>query len=49
MSLSWTEMLVVLVVGLLVLGPKRLPKMARDVGRAFHQLQRMIKNSFDLD
>ncbi len=33
LSLGWSEMAIVLLVALLVLGPKELPKLARDLGR----------------
>ncbi len=49
MSLGFGEMLVVLVVGLLVLGPERLPKAARQMGRMFHQLKRLMNDTFHLD
>ncbi len=32
-DLGWSEMAIVLLVALLVLGPKELPKLARDLGR----------------
>lgn len=35
-----TELLVVLVVGLLVLGPKRLPELARSLGRGLSEFRR---------
>lgn len=35
------EIIVVLVVALLVFGPKRLPEMARQVGAAFRELRRI--------
>jgi sec-independent protein translocase protein TatA len=34
------ELLLILVLGLLVLGPERLPEMARTVGRLYGQLRR---------
>ncbi len=34
------ELILVLVIGLLVLGPERLPEVARMVGRAYGQLRR---------
>jgi Tat protein translocase TatB subunit len=35
------EIIVILVAGLLILGPKRLPDAARQVGKAFAELRRM--------
>ena len=35
-----TELLVILVVGLLVLGPKRLPELARSLGRGLAEFRR---------
>jgi sec-independent protein translocase protein TatA len=40
-----TELLVVLVIALIVLGPKRLPEMARNLGRGVREFRQAI--SFD--
>ncbi|HUP85489.1 MAG TPA: Sec-independent protein translocase protein TatB [Acidimicrobiales bacterium] len=40
-SLGAPEILVILVVALLVLGPERLPEAARQVGRAVAEMRRM--------
>ena len=40
-SLGGAEILVILVVALLVLGPERLPDAARQVGRVMSELRRM--------
>ena len=40
-SLGGAEILVILVVALLVLGPERLPEAARQVGRVMSELRRM--------
>lgn len=40
-SLGAPEILVILVVALLVLGPDRLPEAARQVGRAINEMRRM--------
>ena len=40
-SLGGAEILVILVVALLVLGPERLPEAARQVGRVMAELRRM--------
>ena len=42
-----TELLVVLVIALIVLGPKRLPDMARNLGRGVREFKQAI--SFDAD
>ncbi|MBI4729115.1 MAG: twin-arginine translocase TatA/TatE family subunit [Acidobacteria bacterium] len=39
MDLSFTEMLVLAVLGLLIFGPQRLPGIARNVGKAFRAFQ----------
>ncbi|HOJ13517.1 MAG TPA: Sec-independent protein translocase protein TatB, partial [Deltaproteobacteria bacterium] len=44
------ELLVILVIALIVLGPKNLPEIARTLGRAFGQFQRAtddIKREFE--
>lgn len=44
------EILVILVIALLVLGPKELPKVARTIGKAMRELQRTkddIRESID--
>jgi len=48
------ELMIILMVGLIVVGPKRLPEIGRTVGRAFHELRRVqeeIRDTvrFDLD
>ncbi|MDQ1680829.1 MAG: sec-independent protein translocase protein TatB [Frankiaceae bacterium] len=39
------EILVILVVGIVVVGPDRLPKLLQDVGRMFRQLRRMANDA----
>ena len=39
-----TELLVILVIALLVLGPKNLPKIAQTIGKAMGQFQRVSKD-----
>jgi Tat protein translocase TatB subunit len=39
-GIGMTELLVILVVGLLVLGPKRLPELARSLGRGLAEFRR---------
>jgi Tat protein translocase TatB subunit len=39
-NLGLSEILVIVVVGLIVLGPRRLPEMARTIGKAMIQLRR---------
>jgi Tat protein translocase TatB subunit len=39
-GIGMTELLVILVVGLLVLGPKRLPELARSLGRGIAEFRR---------
>ena len=44
MNLGPAEILVILVVALIVFGPKRLPEVARQVGTAMRQLRKMQDN-----
>lgn len=46
-QVGWGEVLVLLVVGLFVFGPERLPKVARDAGRMLRQLRRMAQGVRD--
>ena len=55
-SLGATEILVILVVALIVLGPKRLPEAGRQIGRAMSEVRRWsqsvqseIKDVIDVD
>jgi Tat protein translocase TatB subunit len=47
MSLGPAEILVILVVALVVFGPKRLPEVSRQVGGAMRELRRMQDNIRD--
>jgi sec-independent protein translocase protein TatB len=42
---GWGELIVLAVVGLIVLGPDRLPKAAADAARMLRQLRSMAKNA----
>ena len=42
-SLGWGEVAVLLLIGLFVLGPERLPTVAADAGRALRKLRLMLK------
>lgn len=51
-SFSFQEMLLVLVVALLVFGPKKLPELARMLGRGLAEFRRAVnevKSTMDLD
>ncbi len=51
-GMSWVELFIVLVVALLVIGPDKLPEVARGLGRLIRQFQKIInevRNSVDLD
>ena len=39
-GIGMTELIVIFVIGLLVLGPKRLPEMARSLGRSMAEFRR---------
>lgn len=40
-NLGWGELIVLAIIGLLVVGPERLPKLAADAGRLVRELRRM--------
>ncbi|MDQ1704904.1 MAG: sec-independent protein translocase protein TatB [Frankiaceae bacterium] len=42
---GWSELIVLAIVGLLVLGPDRLPKAAADAARMLRQLRGMARNA----
>jgi sec-independent protein translocase protein TatA len=44
-----TELLVVLVIALIVLGPKRLPEMARNLGKGVREFKQAISMDSDDD
>lgn len=44
-GLGWEELLVLLVLGLLIFGPDRLPKAAQDLGRLMRQLRQMASGA----
>lgn len=39
-GISWAELLVIMIVALIILGPERLPKAAETLGRVYGQLYR---------
>ena len=43
--LGWSELIVLAVVGLIVLGPDRLPKAASDAAKMLRQLRAMARNA----
>ncbi|NOZ01584.1 MAG: twin-arginine translocase TatA/TatE family subunit [Deltaproteobacteria bacterium] len=47
-GLGWTEILVILGVALLVLGPAKLPQIAKSLGRGIRDFRRAV-NSLDED
>ena len=50
-SIGWPELLVVLVIALVVFGPKRLPDMGRQLGRGLREFRKAtseIQDHFDL-
>ena len=46
-SLGWGEILVLLVLGLFVFGPDRLPGMAAEAGKTLRNLRRYVKGMTD--
>lgn len=51
-SIGWPELLVVLVIALVIFGPKRLPDMGRQLGRGLREFKKAtseIQDHFDLD
>ncbi len=52
LGIGMQELLIVLAVALIILGPKKLPELARTLGRAFAELQRAtqdLRSSVDFD
>ncbi|MBM4395665.1 MAG: twin-arginine translocase TatA/TatE family subunit [Deltaproteobacteria bacterium] len=47
-GIGWSEVLIILVVALLVLGPTRLPDIARGLGKGLREFKRAV-NSLDDD
>lgn len=43
-DISFTELLIIAVVALVVIGPERLPKVARTVGHLFGRMQRYVND-----
>jgi sec-independent protein translocase protein TatB len=43
--LGWSELIVLAIVGLIVLGPERLPKAAADAARMLRQLRTMARSA----
>jgi sec-independent protein translocase protein TatA len=46
-GISWPEILILLVVALLVFGPKRLPEMGRQLGRGLREFKDSISGRGD--
>jgi sec-independent protein translocase protein TatB len=44
-NVGWGELLILAVIGLVVLGPERLPKAAADAARMLRQLRAMARNA----
>lgn len=43
MRIGWTEILVILVLVLVLFGSKRLPELARSIGRSLNEFKRGLK------
>jgi sec-independent protein translocase protein TatA len=48
-GISWPEILILLLVALLVFGPKRLPEMGRSLGRGFREFKDSITGKDEPD
>ncbi|OSM02416.1 Sec-independent protein translocase protein TatB [Magnetofaba australis] len=51
-GMGWSEIFIITVVALVVIGPKQLPEVARGLARVLRQVQRManeVRNSIDLE
>lgn len=51
-GIGMPEMLLILVIALIVIGPKKLPDLAKSLGRAFAEFKRAtseLKESFEID
>ncbi|MFQ5901028.1 MAG: Sec-independent protein translocase protein TatB [Thermodesulfobacteriota bacterium] len=51
-GIGFSELLVILVIGLIVLGPNRLPELARTLGKVIGELKRAseeLKDTIELD
>ncbi|MDH5542756.1 MAG: Sec-independent protein translocase protein TatB [Nitrospinota bacterium] len=46
-GLGFTELLVIMVIALIFIGPSKLPEVARSVGRGYRELQRAISGIKD--
>src|SRR3954468_6779759 len=44
-QIGWSELIVLAIVGLVVLGPERLPKAAADAAKMLRQLRAMARNA----
>jgi sec-independent protein translocase protein TatB len=44
-GIGWPELFVIMAIGLIVVGPERLPKYAEDAGRLLRQLRRMAQDA----
>lgn len=48
MSIGWGEIVFVMILALIVFGPKRLPEIGRQVGRAIREVRR-VSNEFETE
>ncbi|MDX6206809.1 MAG: sec-independent protein translocase protein TatB [Frankiales bacterium] len=44
-GIGWPELLAIMAIGLIVVGPERLPKYAEDTGRLLRQLRRLAQDA----
>ena len=44
-GIGWPELFVIMAIGLIVVGPERLPKYAEDAGRLLRQLRRLAEDA----
>ena len=47
MNIGWGELVVILIIVLLIVGPRRLPDIGRSLGEAVRQFQRALRGKGD--